>query len=304
MHQVRFRRYSRTLLRPRRTYRGAGRLPRATGTVLAGAATLFAVRAHAQTPSPLQEWQYQSGVVLRDMFQSKVPEWQVTLGAAMSLQPLYDGARSYHVRPGPTLDVRFRDLAFLSVGEGLGVNVLRGTNYRFGVSLGYDLGRRVSENPSRLQGLGNIEPAPVPKLFFAYALSKSFPLVFRADIRRVIGGANGVIGDISLYMPLPGSSERLVMFAGPSVTLADASYMQNVFGVGMAQAARSGYPRFHANAGLKSTGFGFEATWFFTKHWLMNGDAAVSRLLGSAADSPITQEKTEGALTLSVAYQF
>lgn len=188
--------------------------------------------------------------------------------------------------------------------RGLGVNILRGTNYRLGVSIGYDLGRRVSEYPSRLTGLGNIEPAPAPKLFFAYALSKRFPLVLRVDVRRIIGGANGVTGDIGAYMPLPGSSEKLIMFAGPSVTLADDAYMQNVFGVGQAQSFRSGYPRFHANAGLKSTGFGFEATWFFTKHWLVNTDAAVSRLLGSAASSPITQDKTEAALDLSIAYQF
>lgn len=266
--------------------------------------TLVAWQAHAQTPSPLQEWQYQSGIVLRSLFEPKVPDWQVTVGGALSLGPLYDGAASYHVRPGPTVDVRYRSLAFASVGEGVGVNILHGPGYRLGIALGYDLGRRVFDYPSQLHGLGNISPAPAPKLFFAYAISKDFPLVLRADVRRVIGGANGVEGDISAYMPLPGSSERLILFAGPSVTLADASFMQNEFGIGEAQSFYSGRPQFHANAGLKSAGFGFSATWFFLPHWLLNTDAAVSRLLGSAASSPITQNKTEGTVAVSVAYEF
>ncbi len=32
----------------------------------------------------------------------------------------------YYIEPGPTIDVRYRDLAFFSTGEGLGVNSLRG----------------------------------------------------------------------------------------------------------------------------------------------------------------------------------
>jgi len=31
---------------------------------------------------------------------------------------------------GPVIDVRYQDLAFASVGEGIGVNVIRGDNYR------------------------------------------------------------------------------------------------------------------------------------------------------------------------------
>jgi outer membrane scaffolding protein for murein synthesis (MipA/OmpV family) len=281
---------------------------RARRTLLAAAAPAAALAlsapAFSQTPSPLQEWQYSGGIVLETMFEPKVPDWRAILGLGSSLQPLYDGARPYHIEVGPAIDLRYRDWAFLSTGEGLGVNILRGSNYRAGVALAYDLGRRVAQYPSHLTGLTNIEPAPVAKLFASYAISKQFPAVLRVDIRRVLGGADGVIGDIGAYMPLPGSSRKLVMFAGPSVTLADATYMRNVFGVGEAQSARSGYPQFNAHAGLKSAGFGLSATWFFADHWLLDAEAAFSRLLGSAARSPITQSPTEGALDLTIAYKF
>ena len=260
--------------------------------------------AHAQTPSPLQEWQYSGGIVLRDMFEPNVPKWQTTLGASVAAQPLFDGSKIYKVQPGPAIDVRYRDLVFLSDGSGFGVNVLHGENYRAGIALTYDLGRRERTYPSHLSGLGNISPAPVIKLFAAYAISKSFPLVIRTDLRWIIGGSDGFVGDLAAYMPLPGSSHRFVMFAGPSITFAGGGYMENTFGVNATQAVRSGYPRFNAHGGLKATGFGFSATWFITHRWLLNGQAAVSRLLGTAAASPITERRTNEVLVLTVAYQF
>jgi outer membrane scaffolding protein for murein synthesis (MipA/OmpV family) len=260
--------------------------------------------ARAQTPTPLQEWQFSSGIVLRNMFDPQPPEWQVILGPSVSLAPIYDGAKPYHVRVGPNIDIRYRDIAFLSVGEGLGVNVLRGENYRAGIALGYDLGRRVNEYPSHLSGLGNIPAAPALKLFAAYAISKEFPLVIRADIRRILGASDGFLGDLGAYIPLPGSSQTFVMFAGPSVTVANDNYMERTFGVDLPQSLRSGFPVYKAHAGVKAAGFGLNATWLVTDHWLFDATTAMSRLFDSAANSPITQRKTEGTVALTVAYRF
>ena len=51
----------------------------------------------AQTPSPLQEWQYSSGIILERLFEPDVPEWRVVLGAAEEIKPLYDGAKPYRL---------------------------------------------------------------------------------------------------------------------------------------------------------------------------------------------------------------
>ncbi|HYZ24573.1 MAG TPA: MipA/OmpV family protein, partial [Rhodopila sp.] len=198
----------------------------------------------------------------------------------------------------------YRDIAFASMGEGLGVNVLRGKNYRVGFAIGYDLGRQVSDYPSHLRGLGDIGAAPTFKLFADYAIAKSFPAVLRVDIRGIIGGADGVTGDLSAYMPLPGSSRKLIMFAGPSLSFAGAGYMQNVFGLNPTQARLSGFQPFSTHGGPKSLGFGFSATWFVAEHWLFNTDMAVERLLGGAATSPITQEKVQGTVSVSFAYRW
>jgi outer membrane scaffolding protein for murein synthesis (MipA/OmpV family) len=256
----------------------------------------------SQTPSPLQEWQYSSGVILERFFEPEVPKWEVALGVATEYQPLYDGASDYRLQGGPVINVRYRDIAFITVGEGIGWNFIRGNNYRVGVALGYDLGRKESADLDHLRGLGDIGRAPIFKIFGSYVISKEFPLVLRADIRRIVGGADGVLGDLEAYLPLPGSSKKLAMFAGPSVMFANRVHMQNVFGISADQATASGYPQYDAHGGANAVGFGFSATRFLTDHWLINLDAAANRLLGSAANSPITQKKQQRVLALSFAY--
>ena len=258
----------------------------------------------AQTPAPLQEWQYSAGIILVRMFEPDVPEWRVQIGLAAEPRPLYEGASAYRTLGGPVIDIRYRDIAFASVGEGFGVNVIHGENYRAGVAVGYDLGRRESQDLSHLKGLGNIEVTPVVKLFGSYVISKEFPLVLRADARRFVGGGDGWVGDLEAYLPLPGSSKSFVMFAGPSLTWADRRHQQTYFGIDQSQSAASGYPIYMAHGGANSAGVGFSATWIISTRWLINSSLAVNRLLGSASESPITQKPVGGALALSLAYNW
>jgi outer membrane scaffolding protein for murein synthesis (MipA/OmpV family) len=258
----------------------------------------------SQTPSPLQEWQYPGGTILEKMFEPNLPDWHVLLGAAVASMPRYAGARPYEVEVGPVIDLRYRDIAFASVGEGLGVNIFRGDKSRAGVAIGYDLGRLVADDYRHLHGLSDIKPAPVIKLFGSFVISKAFPLILRADVRRIVGGAGGLIGDLEAFMPLPGSSKTFIMFAGPSITFANRQYTQKVFGISTAQAAASAYRVYNASGGSQSVGLGFSATRFITPHWLINMEAAWNHLLGSASDSPITQSAVQGTLELTIGYRW
>ena len=262
------------------------------------------IAAFAQTPSPLAEWQYSAGIPLEQMYKPQMPTWRIRVGPGMAFQPLYDGSSRYRVLVGPSIDIRYRNLFFLSTGDGAGVNFLSGRNWHLAFAVTYDLGRREQTDYEHLVGLGNINPAPALKLFGDYVISTSFPLDIRADIRRNLGGANGWIGDIGAYLPLPGSSATFFWFAGPSVTFADSTYMNSWFGVNATQAAHSGYPQYRASAGVKSYGLGLSATWLPAKHWIVNGETALQQLVGSAAHSPITQRATGVVASVSVAYQF
>ena len=291
-----------------RTVRGRDMETKAVAPLLAAAAiagvAIMPVTARAQTPAPLPEWQYSAGVPLQKMFLPNLPAWQVQLGAAAAFQPRYDGADRYHIEGGPSFDIRYSDLFFASTGEGIGANVLRGPNWRISIAAAYDLGRRGQDDDEHLHGLGNINPAPELKLAGDYVVSKNFPLVVRADIRRSFGGSNGWVGDLGAYMPLPGSSPSFFWFAGPNLTFADSKYMNTWFGISEQQAADSSYSYYHANPGLKSAGVGVTAVWFFRKHWFATCDFALEQLVGSAKRSPVTQRSSNGVLDLSINYQF
>lgn len=277
------------------------------GRLSAGIAVLVclfgAPSAWSQTPAPMQEWQYSGGIILARLFDS-LPEWRVVLGPAADTQPVYGGAAAYRVQGGPALDIEYRDIAFLSTGDGLGVNILRGDHYRVGAAIAYDRGRLERDDYANLRGMGDIGPAPVAKVFASYVLSKKFPVILRVDARQILGGADGTVGDVAVYMPLPGSSRKFVMFAGPSITLATHRYLQSEYGVTAAQSLASGHPLFDPHAGTVAEGVGFSATRFVTDHWLLNLDAAISKLKGSPDVSPLTESRTQRELALSVDYQW
>jgi outer membrane scaffolding protein for murein synthesis (MipA/OmpV family) len=259
----------------------------------------------AQTPSPLQEWQYSGGSILARLFDPDLPTYRTLTGLAAEVAPVYEGSRAYRVQGGPVINFQYKDVAFIATGNGIGYNVLRGDHYQVGVSMGYDLGRRMSDDYTNLKGMGDIGDAPVAKVFATWVASKSFPFIMRADARQFIGGAEGAVGDLGAYMPLPGSSRSFVMFAGPSVTVATRHYLQTEFGVSQQQALASGHPEYLiTHSGISAVGAGFSATKFVTPHWLVNIDAAVSRIWNTPAHSPLVERTTERVVALSVNYQW
>ena len=98
-------------------------------------AALWTFPAHAQTPSPMAEWQYASGIPLIPYFTDKPPEWQVELGLGAGPTPRYEGSKKHTQQPGPLVNIRYKDLAFFSLGEGLGINFVSGKGYRAGAAL-------------------------------------------------------------------------------------------------------------------------------------------------------------------------
>ncbi len=265
---------------------------------------LWALPARAQTPSPLAEWQYSSGIQLQHLFEPSVPTWQVELGLGSQFAPVADGLNRYQVQPGPVIDVRYKDEFFFSTGEGLGVNLLSFRHIDMGAAITYDLGRSAHADGKALEGLGTIHPAPEVKFFATYALAEAFPLTLRLDVRRQIGATTACVGYFGATRRLPGRCPNLAWFPAPPVTPGDGRYMQGYFGVSQTQSYSTNYRQYKAAPGLKSAGFGVSAAWFLTPHWVIDMSAAYERLLGSAANSPITESKNEGVVSLSGLYKF
>lgn len=255
--------------------------------------------ARAQSLAPLLDWQNSAGIVLRSLG-GPIPDWEITVGGGGGVLPAYEGSNSLRFAPALLLDVRYRDIFFVSSGEGVGVNLIHGDFYRAGVALAFDPGREHNA-ATRLSGTGNIDPAPEPKIFAQFAI---VPVVFTFDVRYRATSQQGFVGDVGVYMPVIGT-KSVQVFVGPSVTLADDRYMNAYFGVSPRHAApHSQFHTFEAHGGLKNANFGFTALYHFTDHWFVDVDAGIERLLGSAADSPLTQTEWGIGANASIAYAF
>lgn len=272
---------------------------------IAGVAAFFiGTQAHAQNPSPLAEWQYSSGIQLQQLFMPTTPTWQVEMGVGGATLPAATGMSRYHAKFGPALDIRYKNIAFLSTGEGLGANLFSFRHISVGGALTYNTGRSPRQDRKRLEGMGTLHAVPEFKIFATSVLSKSFPLTIRVDVRKQLKGSNGYIGDVGAYMPMPGSSEKFVWFAGPTVTIANTRYMTSYFGVNRNQAHTSRYKYYKAYGGLESAGFGLSSNYFITPHFILSATATYSRLLNSAAKSPLTQNANQMIASLAILYKF
>ena len=257
----------------------------------------------AQTPSPLQEWQYSSGLILARMFEPDQPEFRVIAGVGSAIQPAYDGSRAYRARGGPVIDVQFKDIAFVSTGDGIGYNLVHKRGLQLGVSVAYDLGRKERDDYANLSGMGDKPVSAVPKLFGAWVVSQEFPLVIRGDIRHLLRAGGGSIADLGAYFPLPGSSSHLAMFFGPSITVANKRYLQDIYGVTNQESASSRHvPYSIKHSGIEATGLGFSATWTLSRHYLVNVNAAMNHLGHLAADGPLVERASGHVVALSFDY--
>jgi outer membrane scaffolding protein for murein synthesis (MipA/OmpV family) len=257
----------------------------------------------AQTPSPLQEWQYSSGLILAAMFEPQPPEFRVISGVGAAVQPVYDGSRAYRVRGGPVINVQFKDLAFISTGDGIGYNLVHKRGLQLGVGVAYDLGRKERDDYANLTGMGDKPVSAVPKIFGAWAVSQDFPLVIRGDVRHLLRAGGGSIADLGAYFPLPGSSSHLAMFFGPSITVADKRYLQDLYGVTDRESASSGHVAYSIKqGGIEAMGLGLSATWTVSRHYLANVDAAINHLGRLPTDSPLVERASGHVVALSFDY--
>ena len=92
--------------------------------------------------------------------------------------------------------------------------------------------------------------------------------------------------------------------AAAGVTVANRSHVQAYFGVSKPESQRSPNPEFSANGGLKDIHLNARWNWAINPSWLVTTGAQLSRLRGSAADSPLTERPTNLTVSTALAYRF
>ncbi|TXI01528.1 MAG: MipA/OmpV family protein [Rhizobium sp.] len=216
--------------------------------------------------------------------------WVVTLGATVEYGPNYEGSKHYsfsalpsfdfhrlgeaqeYSAPDDNFDYQLLDLGGLEIGPVVGLRDDR-----------FDLNDLHIQSQRRVRW--NFDAGG----YAQYWLTEN-RLRFRTEVRQSLWGGDGLVGDLALdwFQPV---GDKWLLSAGPRLSLANSLYMRTNFGISENEAARHGHVgAFDAGAGLKSVGFTVAATYTISPEWSVQVYEKYNRLVGDAADSPITAQ--------------
>ena len=233
-------------------------------------------------------------------------DWSFSLGAGVAIQPEYEGAKDYEIAPLPILDIRYRDVAFLSVRdsfgsvqEGLGWNAYKTRNFRVGPMATYYYG-----SDGQPAGINDVDAGFQIGAFAEFAFDH-----WKFDTRVLYGvsgdseGARLNLG--AAYGTRIEKDWRLV--ARANTTVINANEMKTYFGINSPEASDSGLAEYSPGSGFYDVGLDLNLTYDVSKAWSIIGIVKSHLLIGDAADSPLVKDKGSEAQFyggLAVSYNF
>lgn len=227
------------------------------------------------------------------------------VGAGVGAGPEYLGGDRFRAIPVIFVDYQNADGWFASVTRGLGYTTTL-DRLTFSAALGYDGGRHDSKRgfgsgSDDLRGMGKIEGAALAKLQAGYTFGV-VTLKVGADL-AVTERDRGNTFDVAASAPLLRNARDQVT-AVVSSKYRDDDSMQTWYGVTAQQSTRSGYATYRAEGGFEAASVSLNWNHVLDKSWSINTTAGVARLVGDAADSPLTRRKNSPLLIGVVNYRF
>jgi len=240
----------------------------------------------AAAQQPTDEW----------IFGANGEDIVLEVGGGALVRPAYEGADEYTFHPWPIVELEFLRLPVLGTfGGGPETGFSFGPSFRF-------IEERDDDDYSELTGLGDVDFAVEAggKVSYRRGMVRGF-----VAVRRGFGGHEGIVGEAGLDL-IVAPTPRLEVSGGPRLSFASDDYMDTYLGVTAAQSAASGLPAFDPDGGIKGVGVAGEAKYALTRRWSLVGEAGYERLIGDAADSPITDRGSENQFSaaLGLSYRF
>lgn len=232
--------------------------------------------------------------------QESSSDWKVSLGAFGFVKPEYEGSNDYDVTGFPFLDIRWRNRVFLNTRDGLGVNIWRDRMFTLSTSIGYTFGRN-EDASNDLNGLGDIDGGALAIVkgemrYEGFAFSTRFS-------HQLTGEDTGYQVDFGLGYSFRSPSGWFLR-PGLNASYASGQYMDEFFSVSAGQSVASGLAVKDADAGFKSYGARVLAGYRFNRNWRAISRFSYDRLVGDAADSPITKDRDQFAIGLGLVRRF
>lgn len=241
-----------------------------------------------------------------------VDEWRAAIGVLGGFRTEYPGSAKTAFKLSPGYYFHWRRLTITNAGgfaprrreevaRGLGVDMLQSEHLRVGLSLRYDGGRTAASNAA-FAGLGDIRATLRARLNATWDVVGPWRLGASWNF-DALGRGDGGTGDISLSWERRYGPDTRIQ-AGATLGLGDGSYMRKYYGITPAQSSTSVYPAYAAAAGLRDAGIGVSLQHDISRAWVVLASAHVSRMLGSAAGSPLTQRRDGWGAGGGLAWRF
>lgn len=156
------------------------------------------------------------------------------------------------------------------------------------------LGERTAANSPELAGLADIDLAV--ELGFGLAYQQTSWMAF-GEVRKGVTGHSGVTGTVGAdYIMRP--NDRFTIKIGPRVNFGNDEYANTYFGVPTGSTAN--FAAYNATGGALGAGVQMTGSYFLDDNWSLDGGVSYEKLLGDAADSPITLNGSEDQWRVSI----
>lgn len=225
-----------------------------------------------------------------------------SVGLGVNVAPRYQGADESRTTGMPGFEYRWANGWFVGGADGfIGLQVDATPQLQFGLALGGDDGRKESDS-RYLTGMGDVEERATLNVYAKAAVNDRFALTTGLQLGVGNSGKGGLINvGVSYGVPLAPDTRMSINLAG---TLANANYMQDYFGVSVAQASASGYKRYTPDAGLRDVTVGISLQHQISREWMLITNLSSTTLSNAAKDSPLVRKATSQSAYAAVAYSF
>ena len=226
----------------------------------------------------------------------EIPKVRNYVGLAIGAVPDYMGSDDYTGGIAPAGLIKFgRSERYTKlIATEVSVNVLDNKNWAVGPVLNYRF-ERSDVDDELVDRMRDIEGAFEGGLFAAWSWIQQRDPRHRFTtsvqfLHDISDEHEGYLANVSARYFKP-VSRPLTLSIGTTLTYGSEDYMQTYFGVDADNAARSGLRQFAADGGVRDIRVPIMVLWSLSPKWHLTGGLVYSRLLGDAADSPVTDDR-------------
>ncbi len=232
-------------------------------------------------------------------------DWSLTLGAAGYISPGYVGDDSVELKGSPIISFgrTGTEKRFSSRNDNISIAFIDTGSFRAGPT-----GKLVFERDEDTdEDLDGLDPVRFGGEIGGFA--EIYPLDWlrlRGEVRHGIRSHDGVVAELyadAFYDVTP----AIRVSGGPRASFASADYFDAYYGVDAEEAAESGLSEYEPGGGANFIGLGGAVTWKTTDKVTTSLFGEYSRLMDSAADSSLVDERgspNQFTIGISASYRF